>query len=584
MQSELFWSSRADRPKLRVGLLLDSFELPRCFAEVLQDIERSNFASISLIVLNSGGDAPLAKARPASTLRTLSRVLRDPARRDRMLFGLYQKWDARFIDPAHDPLAPVDCSARLEGIETLRVTPIAKRFVHRFPEDALAAIRAAKLDVLIRFGFNILRGGILDAARYGIWSYHHGDNDQYRGGPPYFWEIYERNPVSAVVLQRLTEQLDAGLILSKGYFATSQSSSMSLNRRAPYWGATTFVIQKLRELHERGWETVEAAAVPPSPYRGRKAIYRAPTNREMLRWIGPVLTASARRRLLRGRRVQHWRLAFRAGPQSAIDDGAAGLDGFRWIESPPGRFFADPFLLERDGQRWVFFEDFDYASGRGHVSCAPIDRHDGLGAPIRVLDRPYHLSYPCVFSHDGELFMVPETWYNGAVELYRCRRFPDDWRLEKTLFQGRAVDTSVWIDKGRCWFFVTLLEPHGYGSQLWVFHSESLTGAWTPHPASPLSTDVRTSRGAGAILQHNGRLLRPSQDCSAAYGQSFTLNEIQVLDPARYEERPAVRIGPVRGLVGTHTYGRLGEIEVVDGCTEMPAKFAHRSSKFELRS
>ena len=41
--------------------------------------------------------------------------------------------------------------------------------LHGFPDDALERIREKKLDVLIRFGFNILRGEILTAARYGVW-------------------------------------------------------------------------------------------------------------------------------------------------------------------------------------------------------------------------------------------------------------------------------------------------------------------------------------------------------------------------------------------------------------------------------
>ena len=100
------------------------------------------------------------------------------------------------------------------------MTPIRKRFVHRFPADAIEYIRGKELDVLIRFGFNILRGEILTAARCGVWSYHHGDNDYYRGGPAYFWEVYESNPISGVILQVLTEQLDAGKVLYKGLFAT----------------------------------------------------------------------------------------------------------------------------------------------------------------------------------------------------------------------------------------------------------------------------------------------------------------------------------------------------------------------------
>jgi hypothetical protein len=44
-------------------------------------------------------------------------------------------------------------------------------------------------------------GNILTAAKFGVWSYHFGDIDRYRDGPPGFWEMYERNPLSGVVLK-----------------------------------------------------------------------------------------------------------------------------------------------------------------------------------------------------------------------------------------------------------------------------------------------------------------------------------------------------------------------------------------------
>src|SRR6266567_2602478 len=91
---------------------------------------------------------------------------------------------------------------------------------------------------------NILAGEILTAARYGVWSYHHGDNDFYRGGPPHFWELCERAPLSGVILQVLTEELDGGVVLCKSLFATQPTVMVSRNRFAPYWGSTDLVIRK----------------------------------------------------------------------------------------------------------------------------------------------------------------------------------------------------------------------------------------------------------------------------------------------------------------------------------------------------
>jgi hypothetical protein len=573
MLPSLYQRSASDRAPLRVGLLLDSKTLPRCFSEVVDHILQSNFASLELLIFNGAENerVPAASSK-RSPIRKVLDLMISRHRRRLLLFSLYQRWDRRHIVPSTDPDAQVDCTARLANIESISVTPIGKRFVHRFPADAIELIRKRNLDVLIRFGFNILRGDILAAARYGIWSYHHGDGDFYRGGPSHFWEIVEQNPLSGVMLQVLTEELDAGTVLYKGWFATQPGLSRAQNCVQPYWGASTFVIQKLHELHQYGWEQVSRETVSDAPYSGKKAIYTAPTNMEMLSWLGPVLVRKTLQRLVRRPKVEHWRLAVRSGPSLIADaTGSPELTGFRWIESAPGHFYADPFLMDADGRLWVFFEDFDYATNKGMISAAELG-NGGAFEPVSVLERPYHLSYPCVFRAGSSVYMIPESSANGTVELYRCTRFPDRWVLESTLLELPGVDTTVWMDAGIFWLFVTIQEPRGFGIQLSLFSASTLTGKWTPHPANPISTDVRKSRGAGAIFRHNGKLFRPSQDCSGHYGRRFMLNEIVTLNGDRYEERACVTVDPIwaPGLVGTHTYSHIGQLEVIDGCVSLP--------------
>ena len=285
-----YLESPSKAPPLRIGLLADTPVLLACFAEMLGHIQASNFARLEMVVYNGDEPGREQAAQPhKSMVRKAADTLRDKKRRRRLLYTLYERWDRKQVAESQDPLRPVDCSEMLRGVDSLTVTPITKRFVHRFPPEAIERIREKNLDVLIRFGFNILRGEILQSARYGVWSYHHGDNDFYRGGPPYFWEVYEGNPTSGTILQVLTEELDGGHVLCKGYFATQLGISCARNRVEPYWGSSTFLIQKLQQLHGGGWERVESEMVPPAPYRGKTKIYTAPTNWQMVRWLAPAL-------------------------------------------------------------------------------------------------------------------------------------------------------------------------------------------------------------------------------------------------------------------------------------------------------
>jgi hypothetical protein len=551
--------------------------VPRVSAEVLEHLTSCNFIKIDVVVFSLGGQPQASTVKPltgTSLLRATWRLLTTPIQWKHALFNAYDRWDRRNVAAKEDPLAHVDCSKYLTGLERIDVTPLVTKSTHRFPPDVIERVRARNLDVLIRFGSSIIRGDILTAAKHGVWSYHHGDNDAYRGGPSYFWETLEGNPLCGVVVQKLTEELDAGAILYKGLFSTESDLSYRRTGVRPYWGSTTFMVQKLNQLHERGWESVERQIVPKAPYTGRKRVYRLPSNGEMVRWLGGALSRKVVNRLTRRTTMPYWRLGVRVNGTSLLNAQTPDTwQEFRWANSPRGRFYADPFLTEHCGQPWVFFEDADLDTWHGVITAAPIQPNGDLGEPVPVLRRPYHLSYPVMIHEGSDCFMMPETLSIGAVELWRCTKFPGEWTLEKTLFTGRAVDTTLWIEDGTYWFFVTLRERYGGATQLWLFYADSLTGDWTPHPVNPITTDCRRSRGAGAIFRAaDGRRVRPSQDSTRSYGRQIMMNEIVTLDRERYEERPLATIEAPPGFAGTHTYGRLGNIEIVDAWTPMSPK------------
>jgi hypothetical protein len=102
---------------------------------------------------------------------------------------------------------------------------------------------------------------------------------------------------------------------------------------------------------------------------------------------------------------------------------------------------------------------------------------------------------------------------------------------------------------------------------LLLFSADGVTGEWAPHPANPISTDVRDSRCAGAVFRSHGRLFRPSQDGSRAYGYSFSLNEVTCLTTESYAERRVLTVEPDwwRDLRASHTYAQCGPVEAVDG-------------------
>ena len=94
-----------------------------------------------------------------------------------------------------------------------------------------------------------------------------------------------------------------------------------------------------------------------------------------------------------------------------------------------------------------------------------------------------------------------------------------------------------------------------HSSELYLFSVDgpSLTGL-RPHPQNPVVIGSGIARNAGAIVQHDGRLFRASQNNShGIYGYGLNIMEIEELTPDTYRERlvrsftPADRPGS-RGL------------------------------------
>lgn len=553
---------------LQIGLMLDSYVTSAWVAKIVEDIQSSDFARISLVVLNT----PVAP-RPLSLRKRLKAHWKLTA------YHRYEQWDYQRTRSDIDAKASHDLSELLRDVPSITVDPLRKGFTDRIRDEDLASIRAANLDVLFRFGFRIIRGDILNAARCGVWSFHHDDNQEYRGGPPLFWEVYERNPVSGTILQVLGDSLDGGRVLYRSHSATDLSS-LYRNRNPIYWKTAEFALRRLRDLHDRGVEYIQNLPTYNEPDDYARRIYKTPDAAQMAvfltRRFGRVIRSKVKSKI--GGNTPQWFLAIRKrSSQHGFDDPS----GYRIIRPPKDRFYADPFLVKRDGRNFLFFEDLRYAQNRAHISCAEIDSDGNLGEIFEALRCPYHLSYPFLFEHEGQMYMIPETKRNRTVELYRAEDFPRRWKLEAVLLENiHAVDATIHVQEGKFWMFAGLSNGrYANSDELGIFYADKLTGPWTPHRDNPVISDVRRARPAGALFCHGGKLIRPSQDCGKAYGYALNFSEVLVLNEQEYQERAISRIEPgwVKGNLGTHTYTFNEDFEVIDGnfAAKVSAAAAH---------
>ena len=544
-------------PRLRIGIMLDSFAVEAWLAKILDDVAAAPYLQVALII---------RKRQTKLAPRSLWKKLTTKTNWSSLLWLVYQRLDRmRHWGEGKNAFEKVDVEERLRGMQILDVEPIQKKFVDRFEQRDIEQIKNARLDVILRFGFRVIKGEILNCARYGVWSFHHDDSRYYRGMPPLFWEMYERNPVSGTILQVLSENLDGGRILYRSISATNFSSWFR-NMNGTYWKTADFMIRRLRQLYAYGWESITKLDTYNEVNVYNRPIYRTPNNWQMLIFLTAQTLVHAKNWIQAPLKDQ-WFL----GVQNHLSKGDARGSRWKTINPPRTRFYADPFLFSHLGRRYIFFEDYVYATKKGHISCLAIDEQMNHGEAFTVLERSYHLSYPFIFRWGSEIYMMPETSDNRTVEIYRAVEFPGKWELEKVLFSNViAVDSTLLQYKGKCWLFVNMAANEGapLNDELFLFHSETPFGPWLPHPQNPVVSDVCRSRPAGAIFEQQGQLVRPSQDCSRRYGHKIKLNCIDVLTETEYHEHEIVEIRPdwVLGSLATHSLSRDEPLQVMDGC------------------
>ena len=526
------------------GPELQAWQL-RCIEEVLA----LPGAKLSLVIVNG--------ARPdvASLKDKLSRV---PPRH--ALFALMCRL---FVNP---PAARRTVwRDRLPETAELVCTPLRKgKFSEYLAEPDLTAIRAHDLDFVLRFGFGIIRGEVLRVPRYGVWSFHHDDERKYRGMPAAFWPIWHDDPTSGMILQRLTDRLDGGVILRRATLRT-RSGSLQDNLDQVLRAGTHFPAQVCRDIVNG-----HAAYLHAEPTTSAAPIVHRPTNAQILVFLAKLARNRWRSVVRALFRFEEWNIGLIDAPVETLIEGVK--PAIRWLQRPqPFGYAADPFLLRdgRGGELRVLYEDFDYRSWKGDISAIGIDGRAGPPVPQSMLSAAGHRSYPYVFRHNGRLYCVPESADAGEIALYRV----DTDRLTRiaTLVPDvAALDATVVRHDGRWWLFHTDREA-GSCERLYIRFADALEGPWLPHAQNPVKVDIRSARPGGTPFLRDGHLYRPAQDCAETYGGRVRLHRIDVLSPTEFSEEEVAVVAPDPDGPypdGLHTVSGDGGFTVVDGKRE----------------
>lgn len=218
-----------------------------------------------------------------------------------------------------------------------------------------------------------------------------------------------------------------------------------------------------------------------------------------------------------------------------------------WNIIKPKVMQADPFLFVHNDTLFLFYEEMLFGSGLGVIKMVSTKDLKSWTKPALIThELECHFSYPYVFENNGSIYMLPETGCDHNIRLYKA---VDDTlaKFEKTevLIERPQnewsdivfdyADSCIHKKDGKYYLFTSYLKSDGK-YYLELYYSDRLNGQYALHPCSPICIGNKYGRCGGSLIEADGRLFRPAQDCVNQYGGQMHILEIDELTPSSFKE------------------------------------------------
>jgi hypothetical protein len=527
--------------------------LPSWKYKTLENIVYSDFAEVTLLLslnLNQSSKQKRSKSLSYS------------------LISLYEKSDRIFCKGRSDFNNKKNASGLIKNIIKLDLKGMNDFFSAEFNNEEINEIKSYNLDAVINLASIGLKENYHGLAKYGIWSFYLIDDWKIKGTIKGFWELAIRCSGSELFHTETNNDPNAGIFIYRIVEATDDLS-LNVNKNKLFWRASLLIPRILKGICREGENFLNHLIIKYNNYKS--AIENESYDLPSLMPSTKNFFSSVRNRI--GYKLFYtgnlkWFLYFGNDHNSLLPD----LNNLQRLDPPLNdRFWADPFPLSKDGKNYIFVEELFYKKNVGHISLIELSNDGKPQAINSVIEKPYHISFPFVFKAGYDYLMVPETSANKSIDIYKCTSFPHKWEFVKSLMKDlRAVDTVLFYYVNKWWLFTTIDETDGLSggsTELFLFFNDDLfSDSWKSHPQNPIITDVRISRPAGRIFIQDGKIYRPSQDCSGRYGRAINIRQILALSETEYNETPVYRITPDwdKKIKGTHTYNFDNNFVVAD--------------------
>ena len=241
-------------------------------------------------------------------------------------------------------------------------------------------------------------------------------------------------------------------------------------------------------------------------------------------------------------------------------------------------WYADPIMVPHEGETYLFMESFDMITQKGTIALSRFGEDGILSEPKVIIEEPYHMSFPMVFSWNGSLYMIPETCGNRSLNLYRCLGDLETWTLEASFpTEEKLVDTAVVsCREDRVELLTAALHPEDPFRCKWqkfeIVKGESGYSLEADGAFNARKDYDRGYRMAGSLVRENGRVILPTQESTEVdYGAYLYLNDFSGNDLRNLPVLKKVTVDNIllpdvkqKEHIGVHSYALTEDYEVID--------------------
>ena len=547
--------------RLSIAILINERKIPAWIYSSIERLVQSGNADVTLLVRQE-------PAEPSNTIKESGAAL--------MFLKLIEKLDYLIFRSRQN-------YNRQKDIDELQNLTAISGFTDSFSKDDPVdqsfeeSLLKAGSDVIVCFGRHLLTEAQLKIPRYGVWSFSIDFRNNADGLDYGFGEVFRYKTMTCSALEVTRGSSNDKKIL----FGSRESTcpfSINKNRNALFYRASLFLSRAVNGVSSHGEEYIIAQTERHRQWDCSSHDNDILSEGEGVLSLRKALTDAMGYFFRVARLVVNkilytdafsWKLLIdREETTATLSD---SFSSFVALNPPRGVFWADPFVIKEDNTFYLFVEEYIYKRGKAHISVIESDQEGNILRRETVLEKPYHLSYPFLFKSDNSLFMIPETASNRTIEIYRCTRFPNNWKLEMVLMKDiLATDTTLFPYNDKWWLFTTIDQTNGISggsTELFLFYADTpFAEKWISHPLNPVVSDESTARCAGNLFLRNGQIFRPSQDCSVRYGRRLNINRVTKLNQNEYEEVMVKRVEPDwdNMLKGMHTINFEENFTIID--------------------